>query len=163
MRTLRRTTGAVLGTTTALAAMMLGGLQGSASAATPADQATAAATATNRAAQADWKLVPITGGESQSVCGSATVDRVPRVYIVIQGSWSTEIEVGVSDLPAGVTYNDLGPVPPGSNPSGTRVTGLLSVNVPKAPAGTTHKATLWASDGSQRQTVPLYIEWKESC
>ena len=76
---------------------------------------------------------------------------------------STEIETGVSDLPAGVTYNDLGPVPPGSNPSGDRVAGMVTLNVPKAPAGTKHKATLWASDGSQRQTVPLYIEWKESC
>ncbi|MFI8087292.1 DUF5980 family protein [Streptomyces sp. NPDC086080] len=37
------------------------------------------------------------------------------------------------------------------------------LNLPAAPAGTTHRATLWATDGSERQTVPLVIEWKDRC
>ncbi|MBT3151475.1 hypothetical protein HTV45_11370 [Streptomyces sp. CHD11] len=160
MRTLRRTTTAALGLAGALAAVTLGGVP--AAAAAPASGADAS---TSRTAQqaATWELVALGGGGSQSVCGEAASDRVPHVYVQLDGSWSTEIEIGAGDLPPGVTYNDFGAVLPGANESGTEVAGVFSLNLPAAPAGTTHRATLWATDGSERQTVPLVIEWKDDC
>lgn len=158
MRALRRTTTAALGVAGALAAVLLGGLPAAAVAASAADAPTS-----RTAQQATWELVALGGGESQSVCGEATYDRVPHVYVQLLGDWSTEIRIGAGDLPAGVTYNDFGAILPGANESGDEVAGVFSLNIPAAPAGTTHRATLWATDGTERQSVPLVIEWKDDC
>ena len=110
--------------------------------------------------------------------------------INLSGSWSTPLSFGASGLPSGGSYSDIiyyfasspysflstgpAPMPPGSS-NGTgpfTVTAnpqdfAESYAVTVIPAGlavnSTFNITLWASDGTTRQTESVPVVIKSSC
>lgn len=81
----------------------------------------------------------------------------------ISGRWTHAINVGAQQLPAGGAYNtSYAPIAPGSS---TGVYSLAYVHVmlpPTTPIGS-YTASLWASDGSSSQSVPIVLDVRASC
>jgi hypothetical protein len=115
----------------------------------------AAAQAKPRAA---WHLVDY----SQRACFSP---RVTDSYygIWINGRWTHAINVGAQQLPAGGAFDtSYAPIAPGSS---TGVYSLAYVHVmlpPTTPIGS-YTASLWASDGSSSEHVPIVLDVRASC
>ncbi len=123
---------------------------------------------------------------SKPVCYTPSGGSLP-LEINLDGSWSTPLTFGASGLPAGGSYSDsvylfsdtgivesVGPppIPPGSSNG----TGPYTVNstsfgeayavttIPSGMvAGSTFNITLWASDGTTRQTESVPVVIKASC
>ena len=105
-----------------------------------------------------WHLVDA----GQRACFSA---RVTDSYfgVWLSGRWTREINVGASGLPAGGGYDtSYAPIPPGSS---TGVYSLAYVHVKLAPgtAVGVYTASLWASDGSRTQSVPVVLDVRTRC
>ncbi|MFY1669966.1 DUF5980 family protein [Plantactinospora sp. WMMB334] len=172
MRSIRLGAPSALCLATALAATLLGALPAAAAGgpATPAGPAaagtttvTAGAAADRAAEQATWKLTPLLEG-GQTLCTQTTLGRWSLVYVVIVGTWSTEIEAGVHSLPPGSDIQTFPPLAPGSNPrtpgGSIRINTAVNVYAPPLPVGT-YPAVLWASDGVQTQSIPFEIRAQE--
>lgn len=83
--------------------------------------------------------------------------------IWISGRWNRAINVGAQQLPAGGGYDtSYAPIAAGSS---TGVYSLAYVRVilpPATPIGA-YTATLWASDGSSTQRVPIVLDVRATC
>ncbi|HEY3868147.1 MAG TPA: hypothetical protein VGM10_07340 [Actinocrinis sp.] len=144
------------------------------------------AATTPAAAASGWQLVDqSTARPACSTPAGAALD----LEIDLNGTWSTSIAVGASNLPAGVTSSGSllitftngvvsaetagAPIPPGwSNGTGpvgvstpnTFVEGYAEVTVPSGLAvNSSFDITLWANDGSTLQTETVPIDIKTSC
>jgi hypothetical protein len=83
--------------------------------------------------------------------------------IWLKGTWKHQINVGITHLPAGGTFTTVyAPIPPGSSDG----VGSLAYVHPTIPTNTpvgTYTASLWASDGTTREAVPVILVVKTSC
>ncbi|MEU8024272.1 DUF5980 family protein [Micromonospora haikouensis] len=132
-----------LGLVTALALTLVGGQPAAASGAT---------TTTTT-----WRLTDI----GQRICIPAGQSWWTYFWITIDGQWSTPIEVGARNLPAGTTTSlPQAPVPPGSSNGHTALT-LIAMTLPPLPHGV-YQPELTASDGVQTQSVPVTIKVQDS-
>lgn len=116
--------------------------------ATAADTPTSAAT---------WQLTNI----GQRICIPADQSWWTYFWITIDGEWSTPIEVGARNLPAGTTTSlPHVPIPPGSSDGHTAL-NLIAMTLPPLPFGI-FQPELTASDGVETQSVPVTIQVQES-
>jgi hypothetical protein len=105
----------------------------------------------------------------------------------LNGTWSASLTFGASGLPAGASYSDMildenlasdawssatPPIPPGwSNGTGPLAVGPETIaeayaetTIPAGlKAGSTLTITIWASDGTTKQTESVPIAIKSSC
>lgn len=83
--------------------------------------------------------------------------------IWIKGTWKHQINVGITHLPAGGTYTtDYAPIPPGSS-DGVGSLAYVHTTIPASTPVGTYTASLWASDGTTREAVPVTLVVKTSC
>jgi len=105
-----------------------------------------------------WHLVDY----AQKACFSP---RVTDSYygVWISGRWTHAISVGAGRLPSGSGYDtSYAPIAPGSS---TGEYSLAYVHVklaPSTPVGL-YTASLWASDGSRTQSVPVVLDVRARC
>ncbi|MEN3612949.1 DUF5980 family protein [Plantactinospora sp. ZYX-F-223] len=104
-----------------------------------------------------WQLTNI----GQRICIPAGESWWTYFWITIDGEWSTPIEVGARNLPAGTTTSlPHSPIPPGSSDGHTAL-NLIAMTLPPLPFGV-YRPVLTASDGLQTQSVPVTIQVQES-
>ena len=79
---------------------------------------------------------------------------------VVSGSWSTDLDFGMRDLPPGWTATEHH-LPPGSNhhdPDGSiNINGFISVQGSATVPLATYRAQIWVSDGTATDTMPADI------
>lgn len=178
MRLTRNILGSVIGLVAALALVLPGGSPAAAAPTAPeaptaaagvAVEATDAAdeTASRTAAGATrvvtttWTLVDFGPGQEQRICTPPNLARFLYFFVILDGTWSTPIHYGLSDLPAGSEALTGGVVGPGSG-DGHTVQAFATFHLGPTPVGR-YTPTLWASDGVVTQTVTVIIDVKESC
>ncbi|MBF9132894.1 hypothetical protein I0C86_28625 [Plantactinospora sp. S1510] len=116
-----------------------------------------AAAAGTTTSAATWQLTNI----GQRVCIPAGESWFTYFWITIDGTWSTPIEVGARDLPAGTTTSlPHVPIPPGSS-DGHIALNLIAMTLPPLPFGV-YRPELTASDGTRTQSVPVTIQVQET-
>lgn len=114
------------------------------------------AAAAGTTSAATWQLT----GIGQRICIPAGQSWWTYFWITIDGDWSTPIEVGARDLPAGTTTSlPHAPIPPGSSDGHTAL-NLIAMTLPPLPFGV-YRPELTASDGVETQSVPVTIEVQE--
>jgi hypothetical protein len=140
------------------------------------------ATAATASTSPTWQLLDEFTGTP--VC-NLTTGASDALQVVLSGTWSSPITVGASNLPAGGSYHFYGlklngyrltaatnPIPPGSAPGngviifGPRVTehAYVVVNLPPGLAlGSTVTITMFATDGTTTETIPVPILIQNSC
>ena len=140
------------------------------------------ATAATASTSPTWQLLDEFTGSP--LCNLTTGSSV-IMQVVLSGTWSTPITVGASNLPAGGSYSFNGlrldgyrltgatnPIPPGSAPGngviifGPRDTEHAYVEVilpPGLALGSTVTITMFATDGTTTQTIPVTILTQNSC
>ncbi|WP_399885443.1 DUF5980 family protein [Streptomyces sp. BBFR51] len=152
MKTSHQGAGLLVGLASALALTVVG-----------AAPASAAAPAPGSASASTWTLE----AEGQRIC----VDPEhgwPWTYAFspVSGTWSTPIQTGVRNLPPGSSSAGGSTIPPGTNerrPDGALViNGFLDLRIAPAPAGE-YVAEVWATDGTETQTDPLLIVFRDDC
>ncbi|MFC5057148.1 DUF5980 family protein [Saccharothrix xinjiangensis] len=79
----------------------------------------------------------------------------------VTGSWSTDLDFGMRDLPPGWTATGSH-IPPGSNypdpdDGGVRINGFIQVGGPVSTPIDVYEARIWVSDGTVTETVPAEI------
>jgi hypothetical protein len=111
-----------------------------------------------RPAHPKWHLID----HQQSACFSSNV--TDAFYgIWIKGSWRHAIDVGADALPAGGSYTTrYAPIPPGSS-TGKYSLAYVDVHLPSTEPRGTYTASLWASDGTTREAVPITIVVQTRC
>ena len=105
-----------------------------------------------------WQLVD----NHQIVC---TTGNGGTAYygVWIKGMWKHSIDVGLDNLPSGVTFTtSYAPIPPGSS-TGEYSLAYAAAHVPAGTALGTYTLSLWANDGSSRQSVPVTLVVAERC
>jgi hypothetical protein len=137
----------VLGLVTVLTLALVG--SSSAAAAAPSTTATSTSTAT-------WQLLDV----NQRVCIPAGVSWWTYFGIIIDGEWSTPLETGARDLPAGTITDLPSLMPPGSG-DGHVVQELIAITLPPLAMGV-YQAELTASDGVETQSTPITIKVQEN-
>ena len=109
-------------------------------------------------APANWQLVDY----SQKICFTST-STTGWFGIWISGTWTHSVSIGIDGLPAGGSFTtSYAPIAPGTS---TGVYSLAYVGVQlasKTPVGST-TASLWASDGTTKKSVPVTIVVQASC
>ena len=81
----------------------------------------------------------------------------------INGRWNHAIDVGANRLPSGSGYTtSYAPIPPGSSSGEYSLAYVHVMLAPATPIGT-YTASLWASDGSKSQSVPIVIDVRATC
>jgi hypothetical protein len=98
----------------------------------------------------------------QSACFSP---RVTTSYygIWIKGTWTRPINIGITNLPSGGSYStSYAPIPPGSS-TGEYSLAYVAVQIPTTTQVGTYTASLWASQGKTKQTVPVTLVVKTKC
>jgi hypothetical protein len=109
----------------------------------------AASSATS--AKASWKLIDY----QQRTCYVSTRGGTSYYGIWISGTWRHRVNVGASGLPAGGSYyTSYAPIPPGSS-DGIGSLAYVAVVLPAGATVGTYTSSLWASDGTTRQAVPI--------
>ncbi|MEV4759724.1 DUF5980 family protein [Micromonospora sp. NPDC049559] len=104
-----------------------------------------------------WQLSNI----GQRICIPAGQTWWTYFWITIKGEWSTPIEVGARNLPAGTTTSlPHAPIPPGSS-DGHAALNLIAMTLPPLPFGV-YQPELTASDGVRTDSVPVTIQVQES-
>jgi hypothetical protein len=105
-----------------------------------------------------WHLVDY----GQSACFSSHVtDSYFGVWI--SGRWNHAIDVGAQRLPAGGGYTtSYAPILPGSSSGEYSLAYVHVMLAPTTPIGT-YTASLWASDGSRSQRVPIVLDVRATC
>ncbi|MDW5325820.1 DUF5980 family protein [Plantactinospora sp. KLBMP9567] len=115
-----------------------------------------AAAAGTSTSEGGWQLTNI----GQRICIPAGESWWTYFWITIDGEWSTPIEVGARNLPAGTTTSlPHAPIPPGSSDGHTAL-NLIAMTLPPLPFGV-YQPVLTASDGLQTQRVPVTIQVQE--
>ncbi|MGI5150731.1 DUF5980 family protein [Plantactinospora sp. CA-294935] len=115
-----------------------------------------AAAAGTTTPEGGWQLTNI----GQRICIPAGESWWTYFWITIDGEWSTPIEVGARNLPAGTTTSlPHAPIPPGSSDGHTAL-NLIAMTLPPLPFGV-YQPVLTASDGLQTQSVPVTIQVQE--
>jgi hypothetical protein len=110
---------------------------------------------------AAWTLID----NRQSTCYFFPQSSTDTNYygIWIQGSWTHQINIGVSKLPAGaVTWTSFAPIPAGSS-DGIGSLAYVAVQLPSTTQFGTYTATLWANDGSVTEGVPVVLTVQSNC
>jgi hypothetical protein len=118
----------------------------------------AVATGGEAAPTATWQLM----NDNQTACYSP---RVTSSYygIWIKGSWTHAIRVGISRLPAGGSFTtSYAPIPPGSS-TGVYSLAYVDATIPATTPVGTYTASLWANDGTTRESVPVTLVVKARC
>jgi hypothetical protein len=140
------------------------------------------ATAASASTSATWQLDNEFTGTP--VC-NLTTGASDSLGVHLAGTWSTPITVGASNLPAGGSYRFYGlklngyrltsasnPIPPGSGTGsglltlGPKVTehAYVIVSLPPGLAlGSTVTITMFATDGTTTETIPVPILIQSSC
>lgn len=109
-------------------------------------------------AAASWQLIDY----QQSVCYVSTRGGTSYYGIWISGSWTHTIDVGASGLPAGGSYyTSYAPIPPGSS-DGVGSLAYVAVVLPSTPVAV-YPASIWADDGTTRESVPVTIRVQDRC
>lgn len=122
------------------------------------------ATPSHTAAQssATWQLLDY----QQRACvslGSPYSDLTTYYGIWIKGTWSRQIDVGITALPSGATWRtSYAPIPPGSS-DGVGSLAYVAVKLARGTKVGSYTAQLWADDGTSRQSVPVTIVAATSC
>jgi hypothetical protein len=112
---------------------------------------------------ATWQLV----NTPENVClapRDPTVNRSTAYYkTFVRGRWSKPLTDGMTKLPFhSSTWTYYSPIAPGSS-DGTNPVDYVAVHVnTDTPAGT-YTLSLWASDGTSRQSVPVTLVVAEHC
>lgn len=99
-----------------------------------------------------WKLQDW----EQRICIHANESYWTYFLVVLDGEWSTPVQLGVRDLPAGTVMDAPPQIPPGTG-NGSNVNGWLMMTLPPLAHGV-YRATLTASDGVSTQTAPITIQ-----
>jgi uncharacterized protein DUF5980 len=108
--------------------------------------------------QTTWHLVDY----GQRACFSS---RVTDSYfgVWISGRWTHAINVGAQRLPTGGGYDtSYAPIAPGSSTGEYSLAYVHVMLTPTTPIGT-YTASLWASDGSRSQSVPIILDVRARC
>ena len=83
--------------------------------------------------------------------------------IYINGPWTTSIDVGASNVPAGGTYDTSdAPIAPGSS-NGIYSLAYVRVHFATPPPVGIYTASMWASDGTTTQQVPITLDVRTRC
>jgi hypothetical protein len=83
--------------------------------------------------------------------------------IYIDGRWTTSIDVGASNLPAGGTYDtSYAPIPPGSS-DGIYSLAYVHVSFASPPPVGLYTTSMWASDGRITRQVPITLDVRTRC
>lgn len=110
------------------------------------------------AAAPTWRMVDLTGVP----CVTAQEPRFIYFLVVLDGHWSSPLEVGGKDLPAGTQLHlEVAPIPPGSG-DGHSVQTALPMILPPLPPGT-YNFAVTTSDGTDTQSDPTTIIVKDRC
>ncbi|WP_129840289.1 DUF5980 family protein [Streptomyces sp. RFCAC02] len=114
------------------------------------------------ASAATWTLVDYPG-YPQRLC-LPPESSWPGAYFLtpIHGTWSTVIETGVRNLPPGSSSSGGMVHPSEWDPDDHEYIGMVPVSLAPAPAGD-YIAELWASDGTETQTIPVVISYQYDC
>jgi len=137
MRSLRQRTAALLA---ASCLLVLGLLASPAQAARPA-------------AASAWQLID----NQQKSCYVSTRGGTSYYGIWIAGTWTHQIDVGATALPAGGSYyTSYAPIAAGTS-DGVGSLAYVDVVLPVGAAVGTFTASMWASDGTTTQAVPITI------
>ena len=102
-----------------------------------------------------WKVVDLHDRRCYQIGGGSS----PGSYaVVLSGSWTKPITIGIDDLAPGATATPLqSPIPAGSS-DGTKELAYVQVGVARRQAVPgTYTMSLWASDGSTRRSVPVTL------
>ena len=111
------------------------------------------AQAAPRAAAPAWQLVDY----QQKSCYVSTRGGTSYYGIWIAGTWTHQIDVGAAALPAGASYyTSYAPIPAGTS-DGVGSLAYVDVVLPVGAAVGTFTASMWASDGTTTETVPITI------
>ncbi|MDG4830473.1 DUF5980 family protein [Solwaraspora sp. WMMD1047] len=102
-----------------------------------------------------WELVDF----GQRACIEANSPLFTYFWFSIEGEWSTPMQVGAEELPAGTSTLSYPPLPPGSS-SGTSPLWLFALTLPALDYGE-YRWYLTASDGVETQRVPIIIKAQE--
>ncbi len=106
----------------------------------------------------NWQLVDY----QQQGCFSPSVHDT-YFGIWINGTWNTAVDVGAAGLPAGGTYDtSYAPIPPGSS-TGIYSLAYVHVSFATPPPIGVYTASIWASDGSATQSVPVTLNVVARC
>ncbi len=146
--------------------------------------AVALATPAAAAASPSWQF---TDQYTASPACFTTSGGTEPLELALNGTWSTSLTFGTSGLPAGASSSDMildenltndvwstatPPIPPGwSNGTGPLAVGPETIaeayadtTIPAGlKAGSTLAITIWASDGTTKQTESVPIVIKTSC
>jgi len=106
----------------------------------------------------NWQLVDY----QQKLCFSSVVT-TGYFGIWISGTWTHAINIGIDGLPPGGTFwTSYAPIAPGTS-TGIYSLAYVAVQLSSTtPVGTT-TASLWASDGTTKESVPVTIAVQASC
>jgi hypothetical protein len=100
-----------------------------------------------------WQLID----NQQRTCYVSTRGGTNYYGIWIDGAWSSQISIGASSLPAGGSfYTFYAPIPPGSS-DGIGSLAYVAVVLPAGAATGTFTASMFASDGSTTEAVPITL------
>ncbi|GIG20628.1 hypothetical protein Cch01nite_13520 [Cellulomonas chitinilytica] len=108
---------------------------------------------TPASAAGTWQLID----NHQRTCVVSTRGGTSYFGIWVKGTWTHQIDVGASALPAGASTSTFyAPVPPGSS-DGVGSLAYVAVAVPAGTAVGTYTASLWASDARSTDRVPITL------
>jgi hypothetical protein len=100
-----------------------------------------------------WQLID----NQQRSCYVSTRGGTSYYGIWISGTWAHQINVGAQALPAGGSYyTSYAPVPAGSS-DGIGSLAYVDVVMPVGAAVGSFTASMWASDGTTTEAVPITI------
>jgi len=100
-----------------------------------------------------WQLIDY----QQKTCYVSTRGDTNYYGIWISGSWTHRINVGASALPVGASYTtSYAPIPAGSS-DGVGSLAYVDVTLPVGAAAGVFTASMWASDGSTTEAVPITL------
>jgi hypothetical protein len=109
-----------------------------------------------------WQLVDWAQAPCVSI-GNQGSDRTTYYGIYLDGRWSQSITAGLRKAPAGSTQWGLYlPIPPGSGDGEYTLAYVAIQLAPDTPIGL-YTLSLWAGDGTARQSVPVTLEVAEDC
>ena len=105
-----------------------------------------------------WQLMDY----NQSACFDTNVT-TSYYGIWINGAWTHTVRIGITSLPGGSTsWTSYAPIRPGSS-DGIYSLAYVGIQIPSNTPVGTYTASLWASDGRSRQTVPVTLNVKSTC
>jgi hypothetical protein len=111
------------------------------------------AAATRPAATPAWQLIDY----QQKACYVSTRGDTDYYGIWIAGTWTHQITIGATGLPAGGSYyTSYAPIPAGTS-DGIGSLAYVDIVLPVGEAVGTYTASMWASDGTTTEAVPITI------